>query len=438
MQPANLPQFPRSEGRDREQALQLLQEREVQGLRLQVSDLFGAPWSVEVPPERFAAALDGGIRFHGSATEGFVRPEQNDLFLRPDLDTLRAFPSEPGEGGQALLICDVHRADGTPFEGDPRGALKRVLAWLGEEGYQVRVGAETEFVVLGGPGAPASEGGQPGEEVRHHAVRLLRGMGVQVDAAHREVAPGQHEIDLAAGPALRVADDLAVMRQAIRRAAAARGWQATFMPKPVVGQNGSGLHLHLSLWRAEQNAFFDPEARDRLSQLLRFWLGGLLRHARGYCAVTNPLVNSYKRLVPGYEAPVAVAWSLHNRAPLVRVPAGRGDATRCEVLLPDPAANPYLALAALLAAGLDGVRHETNPGEPLNKDLDRISARERQRLKVADIPRDLGEALTELEQSALVRRALGEHIFSHYTEAKRAEWREYQAQVHAWEVERYL
>ncbi|NJD11462.1 MAG: type I glutamate--ammonia ligase, partial [Gemmatimonadetes bacterium] len=277
-----------------------------------------------------------------------------------------------------------------------------------------------------------------GEVARRDVVNVLEMMGFEVEAAHHEVAQGQHEIDFRYADALTTADNLATFRFVVRNVALQHGLHATFMPKPLFGANGSGLHTHQSLFRNGENAFYDAGAPDRLSRVMRWYLGGLLEHARAFCAITNPVVNSYKRLVPGYEAPVNVAWSHHNRSPMVRVPAKRGRGTRLELRTPDPAANPYLALAVQLAAGLDGIRRKTEPPEPIDKNIWNLSVRDRRRYRIQELPRDLGEAIALLKRSAFVRDALGTHVFQQFVNLKEREWQEYTAQVHEWEIERYL
>jgi glutamine synthetase len=277
-----------------------------------------------------------------------------------------------------------------------------------------------------------------GEVARRDIVNVLEMMGFEVEAAHHEVAPGQHEVDFKYADALATADHLATFRFVVRNVALQHGLHATFMPKPIYGQNGSGMHTHQSLFREGRYAFHDPAAVDELSDVMRWYVAGLLRHARSFCAVTNPLVNSYKRLVPGYEAPVNVAWSHRNRSPMVRVPARRGKGTRLELRMPDPSANPYLALAVQLAAGLDGVRRKLKPPDPVDKNIWTLSVRERRKYRIQELPRDLGEAIDLLKRSALLKETLGEHVFGQFVAAKEQEWQEYIAQVHDWEIEQYL
>jgi len=420
-------------------------------LRLQFTDITGVNKNVEVPETQFAKALDGQIMFDGSSIEGFVRIEESDMVLKPDLATFRVLPHDDQGGRVARVICDVYHPDGSPFEGCPRSALRRQVARAKALGYEMMAGVEAEFFIfhLTERGDPTLETHDSGgyfdltpldraEEIRRLIIADLELLGLEVEAGHHEVAHGQHEIDFRYANALETADNLATFRFVVRNVAFRHGFLATFMPKPMYGQNGSGMHTHQSLFKNGQNAFWDPKASWELSRVALGYVGGLLRHARGFAAVTNPLVNSYKRLVPGYEAPVNVAWSMRNRSPLVRIPDRRGPATRCELRMPDPSANPYLALAVQLAAGLDGVRRKMVPPDPVDKNIFTMSHRDRRRYRIDDLPRDLHEALSYLEKDDVIQEALGPHITARYLEAKRAEWLDYSAQVTSWELGRYL
>ena len=430
------------------EAVQLLRARQIRYLRLGFTDIFGVARSMEVTAGRFEHALAGQVMFDGSAMDGDAREEESDMLLRPLPGTLRFPPDDPEA---ASVVCAVHRPDGGRFEGDPRGSLERAVAALAALGLEARVGADLEFFLfrLGSDGRPTrsphDDGGYYEVSQRDRSAAIRReiaeaagALGIGVRASLHEVAPGQQRLELESAPALDTADALLALRVAVQGVAASRGLHASFMPKPLPGASGSGLHLHHSLWREGTNRFLDVEARDELSDLMRYYVGGLLRHARAYCAVTNPLVNSYKRLAPGFDAPVNVAWSLHTRSPMIRIPMDRGPETRCEVRIADAAANPYLALAVQMAAGVAGLREELDPGEPINKNLWTLTPREKQRLRVQELPRHLGEALDELEQDRITRAALGEYIFSRFVAVKRQEWLEYLAHVHPWEVERYL
>lgn len=431
--------------------LELARAQHVRFLRLQFTDILGINKNVEVPASQFEKALAGDILFDGSSIEGFVRVEESDMLLRPDHATFRIFPWGDPNTRVARVICDVVKPDGTPFDGDPRQVLKRQVARAAAMGYVMNAGMEAEFflfrpVVDGGAATLTHDVGgyfdlapmDRGEDARHAIVAMLEQLGFEVEAAHHEVAHGQHEIDFRYADALTTADNLATFRFVVKHVAQDFGLVASFMPKPVFGQNGSGMHTHQSLFRKGENVFFDPTGEYQLSRTALHYIGGLLKHARGMCAITNPLVNSYKRLVEGYEAPVNVAWSMKNRSPLIRVPERRATGTRIELRSPDPSANPYLALAVMLAAGLDGIETEATSREPVNENIWEMSFRERRRLRIDDLPRDLNEACDELEKDAEMTAALGAHVTEHFLAAKRQEWRDYISQVSAWEIEQYL
>ena len=427
-------------------------ERErVKFLRLQFSDILGTIKNVEVPDSQFADALNGLVMFDGSSIEGFVRIEESDMVLKPDLDTFRVFPWADASGEKvARIICDIANPDGSPFSGCPRTTLKKVIAQAAAEGWVMNAGPEAEFFLFQKKdGAPTTQTHDragyfdltpvdQGEDVRREIVLALQAMGFQVEAAHHEVAPGQHEIDFRYDDVLTTADSVSTFRFVVKHVATRNGVHATFMPKPIYGINGSGMHTHQSLFSNGTNLFYDERGRWQLSELCLHYIGGLLRHAKGFCAITNPLVNSYKRLVPGYEAPTNIAWSERNRSPLVRVPAARGVATRVELRMPDPAANPYLALAVMLRAGLDGIEKKMDPGPPVNKNIYKMSHRERRHLRIDELPGNLSEALDAMEKDDLVLDTLGDHIVRHFVEAKRNEWFEYIKHVSPWEVDRYL
>ena len=441
----------RAAGASRSDLLTLLRERNIRFLRLQFIDIMGVLKNVEVPASQFEKALDGDILFDGSSIQGFVRVEESDMVLRPDYSSFVVLPWGDPDNAVARLICDVYTADGRPFEGDPRFVLKRHIEAARALGYEMMAGVEAEFFLFhraadGSVTRITHDAGgyfdltpvDLGEVARRDIINVLEMMGFEVEAGHHEVAPGQHEIDFRYADALTTADDLATFKFVVRNIALQHGLHATFMPKPIQGQNGSGMHTHQSLFRDGENAFYDPATDDQLSQVMRAYVAGLLKHARSFCAVTNPLVNSYKRLVPGYEAPVNVAWSHQNRSPMVRVPARREKGTRAEVRMPDPSANPYLALAVQLAAGLDGVRDGLEPPEPIDKNIWKLSVRDRRRYRIQELPQDLGEATDLLRRSSFMRATLGEHVFQHFVAAKNQEWREYLTQVHDWEIEQYL
>jgi len=431
--------------------LDLAKKEGVSFLRLQFTDILGINKNVEVPESQFEKALDGDVMFDGSSIEGFVRIEESDMVLKPDLDTFRVLPYDDEGGKVARIICDIYNPDGSSFAGCTRQALKRQIARAKALGYEMMAGVEAEFFIfqLDAKGDPTTETHDSGgyfdltpvdraEEIRRLIIKNLVAMGFEVEAGHHEVAPGQHEIDFRYAEALETADNLATFRFLVRYAAYRHGFLATFMPKPIFGQNGSGMHTHQSLFRKGNNAFHDPKGKWELSETALSYIAGLLDHARGFCAVTNPLVNSYKRLVPGYEAPTNIAWSMRNRSPLIRIPDKRGTGTRCELRMPDPSANPYLALAVQLAAGLDGIERKLTPTDPVDKNIFEMSYRERRKYRIDELPRDLHEALETLEKDPVVRGALGEHIYERFVEAKREEWQEYIGKVSEWELVRYL
>jgi glutamine synthetase len=437
---------------DKKQVLERCKKEGVRFLRLAFTDIDGIIKNVEVPASQFDKALDGQIMFDGSSIEGFTRIEESDMLLKPDPSTLAIYPWPTPYGKVARLVCDVYNTDETPFAGCPRLALKRVVERAVKRGWTMMAGPEAEFFLF-----HRDENGKPnhevhdvggyfdltpvdlGEEARRDVVEVLERIGFEVEAAHHEVAPGQHEIDFKYADAVTTADNIVTFRFVVKKVAMDHGLHATFMPKPLYGVNGSGMHTHQSLFdRKGNNVFYDPKGPYQLSKIARGYIGGILDHARAFVAVTNPLVNSFKRLVPGHEAPINVAWSEKNRSPLVRVPARRGTGTRCEVRVPDPSCNPYLALAVMLACGLDGVERGLDCGEPVNRNIFEMSEREKRRLKIKELPANLNEALDNLERDQVVGAALGEHILSNFLRNKREEWHRYICTVHEWEREQYL
>jgi glutamine synthetase len=437
----------------KDEILRIVDKEGVRFMRLQFTDIMGIIKNVEVPRSQFEKALDGQIMFDGSSIQGFTRIEESDQLLVPDLTTFRINPWATQEGARvARIICDVYLPDGSPFAGCPRLTLKRQVEKAEALGYALVAGPEAEFFLFQTDDAGDAllethdVGGyfdltpvDRGEECRRDIVMVLEAMGYEVEAAHHEVAPGQHEIDFKYAEAVRCADDVGTFRFVVKKVAQDHGLHATFMPKPIFGVNGSGMHVHQSLLTKKgKNAFYDEKAKHQLSEVALGYIGGILEHARSFVAITNPLVNSYKRLVPGFEAPINVAWSEKNRSPLVRVPARRGMGTRCEVRIPDPSCNPYLAFAVMLAAGLDGVQQGINPGPPVNKNIFEMSEREKRRWKIKQLPSSLSEALDLLEKDTVIKDALGEHVYEHYLAAKRQEWADYISHVHPWEQKRYL
>ncbi|MEW5953200.1 MAG: type I glutamate--ammonia ligase [Bacillota bacterium] len=423
----------------------------VKFIRLQFTDIFGVLKNVSITVEQLDKALNGELMFDGSSIEGFVRIEESDMYLRPDPSTFVVFPWKPRDGAVARLICDIYNTDGTPFIGDPRHVLRRAIADAEAMGYGMNVGPEAEFFLfhVDSEGRPTTithdRAGyfdltpvDLGESARRDMVITLEQMGFEIEASHHEVAPGQHEIDFKYSDALDIADKIQTFKFVVRTIAQRHGLHATFMPKPIFGIAGSGMHLNMSLMQNGQNAFFDPDTGNQLSRECRHYIGGLLKHARAITAVTNPTINSYKRLVSGYEAPVYIAWSYRNRSPLVRVPAKRGPSTRVELRSPDPSCNPYLALAVCLQAGLDGIRNEIEPSKSCDRNIYELTPSERKQLDIGTLPESLQEAMQELAADRVIREALGPHVLHRYIEAKQIEWDRYRMQVHPWELEEYL
>lgn len=431
----------------------LAKEQQVEFISLQFTDIVGMVKNVTIPVEQLPDCIANGVWFDGSSIEGFARIAESDMFLIPDLQTYALIPWDSGAGmTTARLICDVYTPDGRPFPGDPRHVLRKVLAQAEELGLDYNTGPELEFFLFRpGPDGrplpvPHDDAGyfdvptDMASGVRRQMVKALQAFGISVEASHHEVAPGQHEIDFRYGNALRTADNTVTFRMTLKAIAQRNGLYASFMPKPITGINGSGMHVHQSFFSREdgRNLFHDADDAYGLSELARQFIAGLLAHARGMTAVLAPLVNSYKRLVPGYEAPVYVSWGRTNRSALVRVPRitkGRKHATRVELRCPDPACNPYLAFAVMLSAGLDGIRRGLPLGEPAEEDLYHVDPHQR---NLETIPESLGEALVALAQDEVIREALGPHVFERFVEAKTQEWHEYQRYVTQWELDRYL
>ena len=395
--------------------------------------------------------LNNECMFDGSCIEGFVRIEESDMYLYPDLDTFVIFPWRPQQGKVARIICDVYTAEKKPFEGDPRYVLKRAVADAAQMGYSFDVGPECEFFLFN-----QDEDGQPttvtteragyfdlgpvdlGENARRDMVLTLEDMGFEIEASHHEVAPAQHEIDFHYDEALKTADNIMTFKLAVKTIAKRHGLFASFMPKPKCGVNGSGMHINMSLTKDGKNIFDDPAGELGLSREAYWFIGGIIRHVKGMSIITNPLVNSYKRLVPGYEAPIYIAWSVTNRSPLIRIPSTRGPRTRVELRCPDSAANPYLALAVCLEAGLDGIRNQIEPPAAVAENVFEMRVSQKHRLGIESLPADLGAAIEAFGQDAYIQNVLGGHVSEKYAKAKRAEWNEYRAQVTNWEVEHYL
>lgn len=438
-----------------EHVLKAVKESEINFIRLQFTDIFGIPKNVEIPKEKLESVLEKGIAFDGSSIEGFMRISESDMYLQPDPSTFAIYPwtMESGNARTARIICDVLHPDGTPFQGDPRYVLKRAVAEAEKLGYTMYAGAEAEFFLFRrtSDGQASLElhdrGGyfdlnpiDRGEKARADIVVALEKMGFDIEAAHHEVAPSQHEIDFRYAEVLKTADNIVTFRFVVKTIAMGHGLHATFMPKPVAGINGSGMHTHISLFRGGHNLFYDPKAPYGLSETAQQFLAGVIEHIGAITALANPLVNSYKRLVPGYEAPVNISWARINRSALLRVPASNTPemSTRLELRSPDPSCNPYLAYAAILMSGLEGIKRKLKAPAPVEEDIYKLTKEQREERGIGALPGSLDEALTALTQDSVVRAALGEHILEKYLEAKEREIQAYRLSVTPWEIERYL
>jgi len=434
-----------------QEILRLVEENDVKFVRLQFTDVFGILKNVAITAKQLEKALNEGCMFDGSSIDGFARIEESDMLLKPDPDTFVIFPWRPQQGKVARLICDVYTTDLKPYEGCPRNVLKKSLAKAAELGFTMNVGPECEFFLFltDNDGNPTTvtqdEGGyfdlapiDKGEDARRDMCLTLEEMGFEIEASHHEVAEGQHEIDFKYADALMTADNIMTFKIVVKSVAQRHGLYATFMPKPIFGINGSGMHTNQSLSTKDGNAFYDRNGELELSTIAYNYIAGIIKHIKSITAVTNPTVNSYKRLVPGYEAPCYVAWSAKNRSPLIRIPASRGAGTRIEVRCPDPAANPYLAIALMLNAGLDGIQNKLTPPPAVNKNIFEMTEAEMTELGVSSLPANLYDALQEFRSSALVRETLGDHIFNAYYEYKIREWDSFRIAVHPWELDQYL
>lgn len=431
--------------------IRLVEEEDVEFIRLQFTDIFGNLKNVAITVSQLERALNNECMFDGSSIEGFARIEESDMYLYPDFDTFVVFPWRPQQGKVARLICDVYRPNGEPFEGDPRYILKRAIKEAENMGYVFDVGPECEFFLFN-----TDENAMPttntneqagyfdlgpvdfGENARRDMVLTLEDMGYVVEASHHEVAPAQHEIDFMYDEALATADNIMTFKLAVKTIAKRHGMHATFMPKPKYGVNGSGMHINMSLSKDGKNIFADGNDKFGLSREAYYFIGGIMKHMKGMTAVTNPLINSYKRLVPGFEAPVYIAWSATNRSPLIRIPATHGKGTRIELRCPDPSANPYLALAVCLKAGLDGIANKVMPPESVDRNIFEMSSEQKEASGIDEIPGTLIEAIYEMEKDELIKEVLGRHTFEKYISAKKEEWNRYRSQVTEWEINEYL
>lgn len=435
----------------KEDIIRLVEDEDVEFIRLQFTDLFGNLKNTAITASQLEKALSNGCTFDGSAIDGFSDDEETEMFLYPDFDTLEIFPWRPQHGKVARLICDLRRPDRTPHKADPRQVLKRAIQAAADMGYVFDVGPECEFFLF-----HTDENGLPttrtheqagyfdvgpldmGENARRDMILTLEEMGFEVEASHHEMAPAQHEIDFRFDEALATADNIQTFKLAVKTIARRHGMHATFMPKPKSNQNGSGMHLNMSLSKDGVNIFRDESDPNGLSKEAYWFIGGLLAHMEAMTAVLNPLVNSYKRLVPGYEAPVYIAWSTKSRGSLIRIPMVNGDNTRIELRSPDSASNPYLAIALCLMAGLDGIKNQIEPPAAVNVDIEKMSREERAERGISALPVALQEALNAMEKDDFVRGVLGDELFDKYIAAKRKEWSGYCGQVTDWEIEAYL
>ncbi len=439
-------------GEDREYVLRQAKEMDVKFIRLWFTDILGSLKSVAITVEELENALDEGMGFDGSSIEGFARIDESDMLAVPDPSTFVVLPWRPRDRhAVARMYCDILTPDGKPFVGDPRYVLKRNLQKAADMGFYYYVGPELEYFYFKsaeGPPQTLDNGGyfdltplDSASDLRRETVLALEEMGIAVEFSHHEAAPSQHEIDLRYTDALTMADNAMTYRLVVKQIALNNNVYATFMPKPLMGQNGSGMHVHQSLFQGGRNAFHDPSKQHHLSDIARYFIAGLLKHAPAITAVTNQWVNSYKRLIPGYEAPVYLSWAIKNRSDLIRVPTykpGKEEATRIEYRAADPACNPYLAFAVMLAAGLDGIKTKLEPPDPIEQNVFLMTEEERKQRDIRTLPDDLEEAIKLMEQSALVREALGDHVFESFIKNKKIEWDSYRQQVTDYELKRYL
>ncbi len=431
--------------------MNIVEEQDIEFIRLQFTDIFGTLKNVAITSSQLEKALDNKCMFDGSSIEGFVRIDESDMYLYPDLDTFEVFPWRPQHGKVARLICDIYRPDGTPFEGDPRYVLKKALEEAADLGYSFDVGPECEFFLF-----HTDDNGMPttlshekagyfdlgpldlGENARRDMILMLEDMGYEIQASHHEAAPAQHEIDFKHDNALKTADNIMTFKLVVKTVAKRHGLFASFMPKPLLGVNGSGMHINMALTKDGENIFSDPSGENGLSEDAYHFIAGVMAHIKGMTVITNPRVNSYKRLVPGHEAPIHIAWSMGNRSPLIRIPSARGASTRIELRCPDTATNPYLALATCLAAGLEGIKNKMEVPESVDENIFDMSEAELKAKGIESIPASLNRAVDAFEEDEFIKNVVGKHISDKYITAKRAEWDEYRKQVTKWEIDEYL
>ena len=435
----------------KEQIIKTINDQDIKFIRLQFTDIFGAMKNVSITPSQIEKALDNKMMFDGSSIDGFARVEESDMCLYPDLDSFLIHPWDQDKGKVARLVCDVYSPDGTPFEGDPRYVLRKALKHAEKLGYTFQVGPECEFYLM-----KTDENGRPvldqydeggyfdlgpndvGEDVRKYIVLALEDLGYEIEASHHECGPAQHEIDFKYAEALKAADYIMTFKYAVKTISEKHGMYATFMPKPFFGKAGNGMHLNMSLTRDGRNAFVDENDKVGLSKEAYSFMAGIMKHIEGITLFTNPLINSYKRLVPDFEAPMYIAWSARNRSPLFRVPTCTGQSTRIELRNPDPSANPYLALALCLEAGLEGIENGLTPPASVDKNIFEMSKRELTRSGIRTLPLNMYEAIRKAERDIFIKEVLGKHIFERYVSAKNKEWTEYSHRISNWEIDNYL
>ncbi|MBA3043694.1 type I glutamate--ammonia ligase [archaeon] len=434
----------------KEKIFENIEKEGVKFIQMQFTDILGAVKNVTIPSEKLEKAVDEGVFFDGSSVLGYATIEESDMRLMPDMNTFLILPWTNNDLKTARFLCNIYDSKGKRFEGDPRYILEKVVRKAKEMGYSAKAGPEYEFFFLnmdenGNPvPKPSDSGGyfdlmrDKGDNVRKEIVMYLNKMGFDVEASHHEVAPGQHEIDLTYSDIIASADRVTMMKYVTKTIALKHNLYATFMPKPLFGECGSGMHVHLSLIKKGENVFYEKKGRYELSKNASYFIGGILKYAKETCAVLASWVNSYKRLVPGYEAPVYLSWANKNRSALIRVPAGREMKTRVEIRNPDPAGNPYLQFAVMLASGLKGIEEKITPPEPVEKDIYKMADEARKKLGIGSLPSNLGEALYYMEKSSLVKETIGEHLFKHYLYIKHKEWDEYRYRVTDWEIEKLL
>ncbi|MDK2831039.1 type I glutamate--ammonia ligase [Methanolobus sp. WCC1] len=435
---------------NKEDVIKAIETNNVKFIRLQFTDIQGVVKDVEIPVTQIEKALTTGISFDGSSIEGFVRIDESDMVLKPDIKTFAILPWSKDKGGVARIICDIEMPDGSQFKADPRYVLKKVMKEAEKMGFSLNVGPELEFFLFEKIDGKATTIPHDygtyfefaptdlAEDIRREIVLTLTDLNFDIEASHHEVAFGQHEIDFKYGDALTTADNVMTFKYVTRTIAKLHGLHATFMPKPIASENGSGMHVNLSLSKGEENAFYDPDGEMEISDTTKQFIAGVLKHIKAISCISNPLVNSYKRLIPGYEAPVYITWSGANRSSLIRIPSARGKSTRVELRSPDPSCNPYLTFAAILAAGLDGIKNKIDPGKMMDYNVFDLTKQERVERGIETLPSTINESADYLEKNELLKETLGAHVHDNILRIARAEWDAYRTQVHDWEIQRYL